>query len=56
MDALIDHMKSAGGTWFATMEEIARHAAAARADGSWQPYIDPMPYEAGVLPELESRI
>ena len=56
MDALIDHMKSKGGVWFAPMDEIARHATAARKDGSWKPYIDQMPYNAGVLPELAERM
>jgi peptidoglycan/xylan/chitin deacetylase (PgdA/CDA1 family) len=56
MEALIDHMKSKGGVWFAPLDEIARHAHKARADGRWQPFVDSMPYDAGGLPELAQRI
>ncbi|MEX2202153.1 MAG: hypothetical protein WD711_12210, partial [Dongiaceae bacterium] len=56
MEALIDHMKSKGGVWFAPLDEIARHAHKARTDGRWQPFVDSMPYDAGGLPELAERI
>jgi peptidoglycan/xylan/chitin deacetylase (PgdA/CDA1 family) len=34
---LIDHMQAKGSVWFATLEEIAAHAASCAADGVWSP-------------------
>ncbi|MEX0810036.1 MAG: polysaccharide deacetylase [Dongiaceae bacterium] len=56
MEGLIDHMKSKSNVWFAPLDQIALHAQKARADGSWKPFIDSMPYDAGGLPELAERI
>jgi peptidoglycan-N-acetylglucosamine deacetylase len=52
MDQLIDHMKSKGGVWFATMEEIALHARAMLDAGRWKPFVQKLPYATGLLPAL----
>lgn len=52
MDELIDHMKSRGEVWFATLEEIALHAQRMLDAGQWKPYVQHLPYPTGRLPEL----
>ena len=46
VEKLIQYMREKGGVWFATMEEIAKHVAACRADGSYSPRVDELPYYA----------
>lgn len=52
MARMIEDMLKKKRVWFATMEEIARHAQACMAKGTWQPRIDRMPYYEGAIPEL----
>jgi peptidoglycan/xylan/chitin deacetylase (PgdA/CDA1 family) len=47
---LIDHMHGKGGVWFARLDEIAAHARACVADGSWTPRVDRLPFFARPLP------
>jgi peptidoglycan/xylan/chitin deacetylase (PgdA/CDA1 family) len=48
---MIEEMTNRGGVWFATLEEIARHVAACRDAGTFEPRVEPMPTYAGPLPE-----
>jgi hypothetical protein len=47
---LIDYMHGKGGVWFARLDEIADHARACVADGSWTPRVDRLPFFARPLP------
>lgn len=49
---LLNYMQEKGGVWFATIEEIAAHAAGCARTGSWSPRIDRLPYYDGPLPEV----
>lgn len=51
----IEHMSKKGGVWFATMEEIARHAQKMRAEGKWTPRVEKLPYYEGRIPEYEEE-
>jgi peptidoglycan/xylan/chitin deacetylase (PgdA/CDA1 family) len=54
MAELIEHMVHRGGVWFATLEEIAAHARATIAKGTWKPRVEPLPYyAASPIPELK---
>jgi hypothetical protein len=46
---MIEYMQQKGGVWFATMEEIARHAEACAAAGTWQPRSVRLPYYDGPI-------
>ena len=46
VEKLIEYMLQKGNVWFAPMEDIARHIAACRADGSYTPRVDQLPYYA----------
>jgi peptidoglycan/xylan/chitin deacetylase (PgdA/CDA1 family) len=46
---MIEYMQQKGGVWFATMEEIARHAEACAAAGTWQPRSVRLPYYDGSI-------
>jgi hypothetical protein len=50
IDRMIGEMMATGEAWFATMEEIARHVALCRADGSFSPRVERMPYLTEPLP------
>jgi hypothetical protein len=52
MARMFEAMLKRKRVWFATMEEIAQHAQACIAKGTWQPRIDRMPYYEGAIPEL----
>lgn len=44
VERLIAHMQEKGDVWFARMEDIARHIQSCRADGSYTPRVDRLPY------------
>lgn len=48
---MIEDMAATGEVWFATLEEIAGHVAACRADGSFAPQIERMPHQDQPLSE-----
>ena len=50
IDGMIEAMMETGDAWFATLEEIARHVAKCRADGTWSPRIEHLPYLTEPLP------
>ena len=53
--AWIEALQMKGGVWFATMDEIARHARKCIDDGSWTPRVEQMPYYDGRIPEWEPQ-
>jgi peptidoglycan/xylan/chitin deacetylase (PgdA/CDA1 family) len=55
MERLIRHMHEKGGVWFATLAEIAAHARACMAAGTWSPRVTDLPYPPGPIPELTRR-
>ncbi len=51
VEKMIEYMLGTGEVWFATLEEIARHALACRKNSSWQPRVDTLPhYRDPVVP------
>lgn len=44
VDEMLDYMKSKGGVWFATLEDIARHAREQIDQGHYAPMIDSVPF------------
>ncbi|MBN35617.1 MAG: hypothetical protein CMM46_12780 [Rhodospirillaceae bacterium] len=50
IDGMIRTMMETGDAWFATMEEIAEHIAHCRADGTWTPRVEHLPYLTEPLP------
>ena len=42
--SLIEHMMAKGGVWFATLEDIARHATALIGTGAWSPRVETVPF------------
>jgi len=41
---LIEHMQTAGGVWFAALEDVATHVRRVVAEGIWAPRVDQLPY------------
>lgn len=48
VEKMIEHMRSSGDVWFATLEEIARHVRKVRADGTYEARVDRLPYQDGI--------
>jgi peptidoglycan/xylan/chitin deacetylase (PgdA/CDA1 family) len=46
IEKMIEYMLGTGEVWFARMEDIARHVQECRANGSWSPRVDDLPYYA----------
>jgi hypothetical protein len=44
IEKMIETMLGTGDVWFARMEDIARHVQQCRANGTWQPRVDDLPY------------
>ena len=54
VEKMIEYMLSTGEVWFATLEEIARHVLACRAQGLYAPRVDALPYyDAPQVPRRE---
>ena len=54
MASMIEAMLLKGGVWFATLEQIAAHARAMAAAGTWTPRVERLPYyAASPIPELK---
>lgn len=49
VEEMIDYMLSTGEVWFATLEEIANHILKCRAEGSYAPRVDTLPYYAAPI-------
>ena len=47
VERMIEAMRETGQVWFAPLEEIARHIQACRADRSYTPRVDRLPYYDG---------
>ncbi len=48
VEKMIEHMRSSGSVWFATLEEIARHIQAVRSSGEYDARVDTLPYQTGI--------
>ncbi len=46
---MIEEMRSRGGVWFATMEQIARHVMQCRKERKYEPRVEPWPMYPGPL-------
>ncbi len=44
MEAFLETLVTRGDVWFAPLEEIARHVAALRSDGAYEPRVEALPY------------
>jgi peptidoglycan-N-acetylglucosamine deacetylase len=44
VERMIEEMLATGEVWFSTLEGIAAHVAALRADGRYEARVDPLPY------------
>lgn len=53
--SLIEHMRAAGGVWFARLDAICAHVRKVESERLWRPRVETLPHYESPLPELPRR-